>query len=276
MSVIDITTSSFQHYSSSFSKPGGTNRIIVRRGLNQLYYTNFITGSGDVAENYVSDEFTSASSDIRLTAWDNYVESSFATSSRTLSSRGAVYSIPKDLYGTHIEPGSVVISGSGIYLVDDKEGNLRSGSLSGAKRGNVVYSHGQLIINNREIALEFESGSMSGLAPDIAPGSAIITFKGNLPIYTYNYNVKVSEHEYNHTLNPTAQSGSNQYSYSGSNYLRPSGILADNVTGSYFNPYISTVGLYNENKELIAVGKFAQPVPKPANTELTIQVKLDI
>jgi hypothetical protein len=65
-------------------------------------------------------------------------------------------------------------------------------------------------------------------------------------------------------------------SYSGSKYLQPSGKYANNVTGSDFHPYITSVGLYNDSNELIAVGKLGQPLPKPADTELTIQVKLDV
>ncbi len=52
--------------------------------------------------------------------------------------------------------------------------------------------------------------------------------------------------------------------------------LKDNVSGSSFQPYITSVGLYNDGNELIAVGKLSQPLTKPADTELTIQVKLDI
>ena len=54
-----------------------------------------------------------------------------------------------------------------------------------------------------------------------------------------------------------------------------SGSLADNVTGSYFQPYFTTVGLYNEASELVAVAKMAQPVPVSEDTEMTIKVKLD-
>ena len=54
------------------------------------------------------------------------------------------------------------------------------------------------------------------------------------------------------------------------------GILKGNVTGSAFQPYITTVGLYNDANELIAVGKMGQPIPKSANTEMTIVVKIDI
>ena len=52
--------------------------------------------------------------------------------------------------------------------------------------------------------------------------------------------------------------------------------LKDNVSGSSFQPYITSVGLYNDTNELIAVGKLSQPLVKPAETELTVQVKLDI
>jgi len=266
---INISTSALNHYSGSYSRVGGTNRIIVRRGLNQLYYSNFNTGSGLVVETGSYDQFKNNN-------FDNFLESSFAVSgSRILTGRGAIYSIPRELFGTHIEPGSIIISSSYSKLVDDKEGNLRLDTVTGAVKGNVIYSHGQLIITDFDTANFYESGS-DGSDPDNAPGAAIITFKSNQPIYTYNYNVNISDYEYNFTTNPSAQTGSTVLTYSGSKYQRPSGVLADNVTGSNFQPYITTVGLYNDYQELIAVAKLAQPLPKPANTELTIQVRLDI
>ena len=197
-----------------------------------------------------------------------------------------MYSIPRELFGTHIEPGSVMISSSHNTIIDDGEGNLRKNTVTGEHMGNVIYSHGQLIITNYETAKFYESGS-TGYAPSPyeingMPGSASISFKNNLPIYTQNYNIKVADYEYNFTMNPTAQSGSSTYLYSGSNnltgslYFRPSGVIADNVTGSYFQPYITTVGLYNDQQELLAVGKLATPLKKPADTELTIIVRIDI
>ena len=59
------------------------------------------------------------------------------------------------------------------------------------------------------------------------------------------------------------------------------------VTGEYknvrsdlmrdeFKPYITTVGLYNEANELIAVAKANRPIPKSHNVDMTFVVKLDI
>jgi len=241
----------------SASESGSYNTLVFR-SLEQLYYSNFTSGSiGWKPTNWTG-------------SFDNYVESSFTTGSRLLESTASVYSIPQKLFGTHIEPNTFKIGIDDDYLInqdnyilidyleqsdivmDDGEGVLRQGSVTGRKVGNIIYSHGQVIITDAPLATYYRNNP-------IQP----ISWKSNLPIYTYNYNVKISDYEYNFTLNPTAQSGSD-------------GKIADNITGSYFQPYITTVGLYNDSNELIAVAKLAQPLPKSANTEMTIQVKLDI
>ena len=53
------------------------------------------------------------------------------------------------------------------------------------------------------------------------------------------------------------------------------GILKDNVTGSSFNPYITTVGLYNDSNELLAVAKLSKPILKSFSREAIVKVKLD-
>ena len=54
-SYIETGPNADQHYTSSYSINKGSNKVIVRRGLNQLYYSNFKTGSGIVADNYNTD-----------------------------------------------------------------------------------------------------------------------------------------------------------------------------------------------------------------------------
>jgi hypothetical protein len=289
MSYIDTSTTSGQHYSGSYSIKGGNNRIITRRGLNQLYYSNYDTGSGYVAENYNSESDllkSSSAVEIRNVGFDNFTETSYhASGSRYLTDRGATYSIPRNLFGTHIEPGSVMISSSYSTIVDDGEGNLKLNTPTGQHMGNVIYSHGQLIITNPDTANFYESGSTSNpnsFVINTQPGVATIKFKSNVQIYTQTFNIRINDYEYNYTYNPTAQSGSSTYLYSGSenitgsSYFRPSGVLTDNITGSDFQPYITTVGLYNDQQDLIAIGKLAKPLRKPADTELTIKVRLDL
>ena len=247
MPYVNVNTGSLLHYTSSFSVPGGSNVLLNYYSANHLYYSLFNTGSGTITESG---------------SFDNYLETSFFTGSRYFSGSGLIYSIPKNLYGTHIEPGTVTV-GSGRYeMIDDGEGNLLS---SGSIVGNIIYSHGMIVVNDNNYYNHY-----------IDNPEADIYFKSNVPVHTLNMNLKVSEYEFNHTLNPTAQSGSTVLEYSGSRYLQPSGVYRNSLTGSEFQPYITTVGLYNDSNELVAIGKLAQPLPKPADTELTIQVKLDI
>jgi len=194
----------------------------------------------------------------------------------TIPGEIVLFSIPRKYFGTNIEPGTVIISSSAANTVitDDGEGNLMSGS---EHVGDVIYSHGQLIITQLPYITYFTQNPTPG-----------ISFSGNTDIKTAVYNIKVSDYELNHTLNPTAQSGSSILHIdefgqevtsshpSASKFVQPSGVYANNVTGSAFQPYITTVGLYNDSDQLIAVGKLAQPLPKPADTELTIQIKLDV
>jgi hypothetical protein len=49
----------------------------------------------------------------------------------------------------------------------------------------------------------------------------------------------------------------------------------DFATGSDFTPYVTTVGLYNESYQLIAVGKMAQPIPVSLFTDTTFVVNFD-
>lgn len=228
----------------------GEYKELVFRSIDQLYYRDFDSATG---------ELTYSSS------YDHYIESSLTSGSRKLGSEAAVYSIPRSKTGTHIEPGSVQLSVEELFLeegyldpyyfadtypvYDDGEGKLIQ---AGNVVGDIIYSHGILIITDETLLQVYKQ--------DIRQ---YLRWKSNQPIYTYNYNVKLSDYEFNYTQNPTALTGSDN-------------TVKNHLTGSEFQPYITTVGLYNDANELVAVAKLAQPLPKSKNTETTIQVKLDI
>ena len=76
------------------------------------------------------------------------------------------------------------------------------------------------------------------------------------------YFVRVKNSDYNFSNNPSYTTGS----------------LGDlKWTDMYQNSkaYITTVGMYNENKELLAVAKLSQPLIKNFQTEALIRVKID-
>ena len=179
---------------------------------------------------------------------------------------------PKPGDGISILPTSATI-------LDDGEGLLYlSGSSPRTYVGDIIYPHGTVVITNPTYAAVLSTAIRGrSTVQDVQ-----LIFKSSQPIFTHNYHCKVREFENNFTYNPSALTSSLKTVYDNEgNIFSTSASISDgrlnnNVTGSSFTPYITTVGLYNDANELIAVGKLNRPVPKPANTEMTIIVKIDI
>jgi hypothetical protein len=300
------------------------NTSLLYQSIYHLYYSLFEKGQIPTTGSY-----------------ENYLQSSYNVSgSRYINDTITVFSLPREVVGVNIEPGSIritldanpafdnyisggywadVLTGADSYtetvgdlfsipatgldyidaesdyvletdprpgdylvsngddayteaIIDDGEGNLyMEGTNPRIYVGNVIYPHGQLIIVNEIIAQYYNIYF-----------NAVLTWKSNHPIYTHNYHCKLRESEYNYTYNPSALTTISRPLYDNSGTLYKAngsfvdGYRQDNVTGSAFQPYITTVGLYNDANELIAVGKLAQPVPKSANTEMTFIIKIDI
>lgn len=81
-------------------------------------------------------------------------------------------------------------------------------------------------------------------------------------ISSTHYFVRVKNQQYNYSTNPTF------YSASDGTIIQPS-FYSDPKT------FLTTVGLYNDNNELLAVAKLSQPVTKGFDKEALIKVRLD-
>jgi hypothetical protein len=279
---------------------------IYLNSLQQLYYPTKTSGS------------------LPLSFYDYYYQSTLYNSqSRELTTGSFVISLPRNVVGTHINPGigmnffindvqqiryvSQSYWGNGyvddpivfnnvdiLGLIDDGEGNLyKSGSNPRDYLGDIIYPHGMVIITDPDYALLLQQ-AWAGSNPFDELGASIIKnnpqvrnnlvlrWESSQPIFTHNYHCKVRDFEYNYTYNPSALSSSLGTTYDNNANLYSTsskvvkGELNNNITGSEFTPYITTVGLYNDANELIAVGKVNRPVPKTQDTEMTIIVKIDI
>ena len=121
--------------------------------------------------------------------------------------------------------------------------------------GNIYYSHGMLTLTKSDIAKRFQEQVLR---------SGSLSWKGSHTIYEHTYNCRSNQSQLNFTLNPSSY-----------NNTTASGSVNDNITGSYFQPYVTTVGLYNDANELIAVGKLGQPIPKSQHSDMTFAIKFD-
>ena len=59
-------------------------------------------------------------------------------------------------------------------------------------------------------------------------------------------------------------------------FYNPTTELQGFVSHSEFKPYLTSVGLYNDNNELLVVGKLAQPVKLKQDSPLSVVVRFDV
>jgi len=263
--------------------------------IKQLYYPTKLSGS------IVSHSF------------DYYEQTTLNNpNTRNIVEGSFLVSLPRDVIGTNMTPGvglsfyvnqvqqSRYVSASymeelytddplivqnvdTLGLDDDGEGGIYvSGSNPRQYVGDIVYTHGIINITDSSYITVLQNMWGAGEGSRNARENLVLNWQSSLPIFTHNYHCKIRESEFNTTYNPSSLTSSYQTTYDNEGTLfavsssYQTGIRKNNITGSEFQPYITTVGLYNDANQLIAVAKMGQPVPKPANTDMTIIVKIDI
>jgi hypothetical protein len=51
--------------------------------------------------------------------------------------------------------------------------------------------------------------------------------------------------------------------------------VKDFATGSFFQPYVTAIGLYNDENELLMVAKLGKPIVLSSDTDMTFIVRYD-
>ena len=143
--------------------------------------------------------------------------------------------------------------------------------------GNIFYQNGFATIthpSHRGVLNEVGVGNMSigstsentfEIGTNKTHGINTLQFRGTHLIYEHEYQCTIQEHEFNSTTNLSARKNKSSTSHE----------LADFATGSLFKPHITTVGLYNNNNELLVIGKLGQAIRSSDETDTTIIVRWD-
>ena len=160
---------------------------------------------------------------------------------------------------------------------------------SGSEVGNIFYEQGLLVFTD------------TGSYKDVGFGTGYtLKYKATQTHYQYEYQVRVKPHEFNSTTNISitpGRSGSITMAegvVSMSNYFPPSDQPSGAGTGSYatfynaatesigivtestFRPFVTDIGLYSENNELLAHGKLAKPIKLSDDIETSFIVRFDV
>jgi uncharacterized delta-60 repeat protein len=213
---------------------GGRYLPLISKSLKHLYYN-------------ISEDEDLDSGRYELYQQTSLLEENF----RDFTDTVYLISIPRQIVGTSIRPKSLKLEGFSSDIVDNGEGSLVL-SQTGAKVGDVIYTHGLIVVTNATIVQYFQNTALPTLS-----------WKSTTELQTYNVHCRLRDYEFNVSLNPTITSDLE-------------GTVKPVFLEDYFNPYITTVGLYNDAGELLGVGKLGQPLPKSKDTETTILIRFGI
>ena len=261
---------------------------LVYHSIKNLYYSNNLHLS---ASN--GDSYTTSGSYWNYPQTDLYYRKYFPTATSTFSypnGKIGVVSIPSKLYGNRIQPTTFYMETGGVSITDDGEGNIINSSNQIC--GNIIYNQGMVIITStgnpsgdgsEKLGDLYGTGSYGTASygdPDtnfvvnfINSTDITCSFSSSFEIFETQYKCTIRANEFNYSLNPSLLSSS----VKGQNKILDSGSAqySNFVTGSSFSPFVTTIGLYNDNQELIAVGKLAQPLPTSQTTDTTIFINID-
>lgn len=233
--VLDITT-------EETTTHGNYSRA-VWASVNSLYYRDFDT-----------DPLT------------HYAQGVDYFETRSITDTIQVFSIPQKIFGRGIERGSFRLTIGGTVYTDDSNGNIITGT---THHGNIIYNQGIVVWTNA-------AGPFNGTSCTFTN----LTFRSTKLINSYEV-ICVSEADSHNmsdntsllAIQSTAQNpgiGPNEpgnYNNDGECYSF--------VTGSVFSPYITSVGLYNDEGDLLVIAKMARPIKKAINCDTIFVVRWD-
>lgn len=113
-----------------------------------------------------------------------------------------------------------------------------------------------------EFTLAVMTGSaISASCNDLRHRIKKISFNNTTELHSSIYYIRANHNQFNYSSNPT--------------YLSSSQIRVKTSTTEAPITYITTVGLYSADNELLAVAKLSEPLKKTPETDLTLRVRLD-
>lgn len=179
----------------------------------------------------------------------------------TISDYGAASSFkvnsPAGEYGV-LYTSSAAVDGTGVGLLYYQAGiAVLTASIFNGKFGPRTDTS----TATGSISTYLQTGSISGSADGFRNRLYNVQFNNTTELNSTIYFCRASHNEFNYSSNPT--------------YLSSSKIVVKNTSTDAPVSYITTVGLYSADNELLAVAKLSEPLKKDPTNELTVRVRLD-
>ncbi len=223
---------------------------------------------------------------------------------RQIENTIAVLAIPQKIYGEGIKPGTVVLAdeSTGVTYTDDGYCNLRNAS--SVIKGNVFYEFGLIIITKDVV----ENTTLSNFFLDFRSTKTIyenevfisvleneFNFSQN-PSAVYQDGGKKTQILVNDPWDPTGRRMVSQSIWEwGTRYVRNKNfpfsssidptkkasfddymnLATTDRTGSFLAPYITTIGLYDDQLNMVAVAKLPVPIKSLPDYPVNFIIRFD-
>ena len=273
---LDFDSILSDHYDYDNAEPAGDNWDKDRQAINLISIPSIFYGSG-IKKGSVSLKY--------------FITGTLVGELRDINSNGELIQVQPSLPGTSAGSGNVagvVMYNEGFVLLTGSWTLANSGAA--AVQFNDRDRFGNSLSNVVPSWLRFAHGITDGRGKGTNPSSSyIMDFLGTSHISTVSMMAHAKKGELNWSNNPTYISSSASGSYvapqaGGFRYfekeLEIKNIVSSSfaeTTGSFEKTtYISKVGIYDKDKNLIAIASVANPVKKTEDRDLTFKLKLDI
>tara|TARA_Y100000034_G_C6877377_1_gene401487 strand:- start:293 stop:1396 length:1104 start_codon:yes stop_codon:yes gene_type:complete len=166
----------------------------------------------------------------------NLVDTPIDTAARTTAAAGLVYYQA----GIAVLTASVFLTGSALGMIEE-----------------VAMDASE----TRDINAVLTGSTISGACDDFRHRIENLQFNNTTELNSTIYFCRLNNNEFNYSSNPT--------------YLSNSQIVTKTVSTDLPVSYLTTVGLYSADNELLATAKLSEPLRKDPSNEITIRVRLD-
>jgi hypothetical protein len=205
----------------------------------QMFTSGTVTGNGNGRGAKLTFGDYASATEYRTAPGGDYglIFSASGDSSDTSKSVGLVF----------YQAGIAVLTSSIFKKEFGPPGNVKPSTANQAENQGIVYAQ-------TGSTIEVLAGGLRHCIHDL-------DFNNTIELNSSIHFCRINHNEFNYSANPTYVSGSK--------------VVVKNNINDLPLSYITTVGLYSPENELLAVAKLSEPIRKDPNTELTLRVRLD-
>ena len=130
--------------------------------------------------------------------------------------------------------------------------SVSGGVLQTNRVGNVFNKQGLIVISSPDYRYN-----------ELITTNYTASYKSTVKLYEHSILARVDENDFNVSQNPSILTDNNMN-------------IQSWATGSDFVPYITTIGLYNDVGQLLAIGKLGQPVKNRNDIDMNFLISIDL